>query len=261
MLKIGVYAEMVVSLLVLAAIGIAMAEARMQLLTQLLLAVVSATAAELLLRYYKQRRRVTLASVNSVKTGVISGLFVGMLLNAGSVWYLVVAIALLSILLKHALVLKHRQLFNTAALGLLVSGILFNEGPGWWGASSLAAIVVLGLAETYRIRGFSIVVPFLLFYLLASSLIIWPWSSLSKGINALVNMLEAPMIPFFALFMLIEPRTSPRTTRNKAAYGSTVGVMAPLFLKYLPGYSILGALLVGNLLVAALPWLKGIVRR
>ncbi len=247
-----VYWEVILSLLILSAYSLLIQKTWPALLLQVAVTVIAAAVADMFIAYHKRRR------LSLPKTGIISGLFIGMLLNSGAAWYLVAFVALLSILLKHLLVLNKRQIFNTAALGLTISGLIFNEGAGWWGASSIILITALGLILAYRMKAFNIIIPFFAAYAAFTLLLAGAHLGLAKDLALLSGRIMAPLIPFFAFFMLIEPRTTPRRNRNRIAYGAFVGALTPFFLAYLPSYSILGALLAGNLFTALLPALMRI---
>ena len=247
-----VYWEVILSLLILSAYSLIIQKTWPALLLQVAVTAIAAAVADMFIAYHKRRR------LSLPKTGIISGLFIGMLLNSGAAWYLVAFVALLSILLKHLLVLNKRQIFNTAALGLTISGLIFNEGAGWWGASSIILITALGLILAYRMKAFNIIIPFFAAYAAFTLLLAGAHLGLAKDLALLSGRIMAPLIPFFAFFMLIEPRTTPRRNRNRIAYGAFVGALSPVFLVYLPSYSILGALLAGNLFTGVLPALRRI---
>ncbi len=237
-----IYIHMIITLVILAAIGIGQVGIQKSL-PQLAIAVVVTSILDFIIKYYKQKKAVF------PKSAIITGLFIGSLLNPGAHIYIIIIASIIAILSKHIIKIDKKQIFNPAAFGLVVSYFLFKSGASWWSASSVLSnfsfgipleIIILGILICYRIKRLKTVFVFLLFYnviffLTGMQLVL-------KNPIALLN----PLVLFFAFLMLIEHRSSPLTVKSGAVYGIIVAVMAFVLLYYVPGMFLLLALLVGN---------------
>ena len=226
-----IYDQMIINLLILA-IASAYQNGLSAAAPQLILAVATAALLDFAIRSIKLKRYVL------PKSGIITGLFVGSILDFSTPWYAAIVAAGIAIALKHVIVYKRKNVFNPAALGLVVSGMLFGFGGVWWSATNPLLIIVLGALIAYRVKGQYMLVPFLiLFFLLFSA---------SKGFNVSAGTFLNPLILFFAFFMLTEHKTAPHQPVQRAIYGSVIAVLALAFFYYLPAHFLLAALLLGN---------------
>jgi Na+-translocating ferredoxin:NAD+ oxidoreductase RnfD subunit len=180
------------------------------------------------------------------KSGIISGLFVGLLLTPDILFAaLASAIAILG---KHIIKWKGRHLFNPANFGLLAVG-LFGVGTGWWGSYALIPVLVFGLFVLYRVERFTMAVSFLLVYALLTVL-------LAGNASAFVALIANSTILFFAFFMLTEHKTSPFTRKGQVVYGVFVGLLSAILIyasgfttiSYVSAFYINIALFFGNIL-------------
>lgn len=233
-----IYLQMIISLLILAT-TVAAQYGILQISLQLLYAVIPAAVLDLLVKRY------TLKRFLFPKSAMITGLLVAMVINPSTQWYVLVAASLIAIASKHLIKAGSRNIFNPAAFGLLSVSILFGIGDAWWAASSIIAVLVLGLLVAYRIRRLTTALLFIvvfeaIFALLNTHLV-------STSPMALLN----PLIMFFAFLMLIEHKTSPLTIRSCIVYSILVAVLAGAFYAArAPGDFLLLALIIGNVFVA-----------
>lgn len=231
-----VYWQMIATLLILsltAPFGIF--QDGIQTLLQLAAAVATAGVLDYLIKGYKKKR------YEFPKSAVITGLFVGSLLNNGTAWYIAVFASATAILLKHLIVFDGRNVFNPAALGLVVTGALFHAGDAWWSASNAALVLVLGVLIAYRIKRFQTVLAYLAVYFGLTFI------AMSFSIGSLVAGIQNALILFFAFFMLTEHKTTPYNNKGRILYGALVGLFSFLFFYLAPSYFLLYALLLGNL--------------
>lgn len=242
-----IYIQMIISLLILAAIAAFQVSAA-QVVVQLLLAVVPAALLDLAVKGYRLKK------LQFPKSAVITGMLVAMVMNFGAPWYALVSASLIAIASKHMIRVGARNIFNPAMFGLLSVFMIFGVGTAWWGGSSLIAVLVLGLLVAYRIKKLAMSIAFIavfeaLFALLNPHLV-------STMPLAVLN----PLTLFFAFLMLIEHKTSPLTLRSGMAYSVIVGVIAALlFAVHSRVDFLLLALAIGNLFVAfnnRLGWLR-----
>lgn len=184
-------------------------------------------------------------------SAVITGLIVALILSTSASWIVVAATSLLAIIPKYVFVNKKKAIFNPAALGLLLSSLLFQTGQSWWGAFgdlpawTLIFPVIGGYLVTNRVNKFPLVFSFLGTYFVLL---------LIMGIFQFGDATDALRIPyinaslFFALFMLTDPPTSPAKYKDQIIFGILCAVVGVMVYVYFGGLIYLFAgLLAGNL--------------
>jgi len=149
---------------------------------------------------------------------------------------------------KYVLAARRRHIFNPAALGVALSGLLLAEPASWWistVAPLLPVALIGGLLLVRKLRRFDLVLAFAAANLLATVVGSVP-SEIPADLR--LTLLESPFF-FFAFVMLTEPLTAPQHKTWRLAYGALVGaLMSPNF--HIAGYYFTPevALLTGNLL-------------
>ncbi len=158
--------------------------------------------------------------------------------------------AFVAISSKYFFVLGKRHIFNPAAFGAVVLGLMGTGAAGWWVATPvlLPVVAVVGLLIVRKIRRFDVFVPFA-----ATALVVGGASALGSGGNPLTTMLAMlvswPLV-FFGTIMLTEPMTAPTHFWGRVSYAMLVGVLFAIpfhvgFVYMTPAL----ALLIGNLYV------------
>jgi ferredoxin-NADP reductase len=149
---------------------------------------------------------------------------------------------------KFILAARRRHIFNPAAIGVALPGLLLAQPASWWISTVtllLPVIVIGGLLLIRKLRRFDLIFIFAAANL-ATTLIT------SQSGDALMQLrltlMESPFL-FFAFVMLTEPLTAPQHKIWRLVYGALVGLLAS------PNVQIAGyyftpevALLAGNLL-------------
>jgi Na+-transporting NADH:ubiquinone oxidoreductase subunit NqrB len=159
-----------------------------------------------------------------VRSALITGLSLCLLLRTNTVWYAALAAAA-AILSKFVFRLRGKHLFNPANIGLV---ILLLAGPkiawcsaGQWGSTAVLTFffVCLGLLVVHRARRADISFVFLAGYaLLLFGRSAWlgepwtiPWHRLQSGALLL-----------FAFFMISDPRSTPNSWIGRLIFASLV---------------------------------------
>ncbi|MDB5161439.1 MAG: oxidoreductase [Candidatus Saccharibacteria bacterium] len=181
------------------------------------------------------------------ESDLITALILSLILTpAGTLHdYLILgAAAVVAQLSKYVLSVRGRHIFNPAALGAFVSGVVFHSYASWWiGTRAVAPLLIIGAVLILRkMKRFQMAG---LFILIALAYLIFhaPAGSLSQFIQ--IGLLSSPLI-FFASIMLTEPLTSPTKFRSSLYYAALVGILyAIIALRFSPEE----ALLAGNILV------------
>lgn len=180
---------------------------------------------------------------------LITILILFLLLDDQLGWLPMLGIGLFTSGIKQMVRFNKQPLFNPAAAGLAVAsalGILIS----WWGTSfaprfsgldiSIAAFLTLpfGIYLIYKYRKWQITLSFaVVFGLLAA---IW-----LKTIP--LNLLFEGTVMFFALIMIVEPKTSPNLVTQQIVFGACIGAMSVLGLVFGVSSAYIYSLLIANL--------------
>ncbi len=164
---------------------------------------------------------------------------------------LVALAAVIAMASKYVLAIKKRHIFNPAAIGALLAGLVMGSGAIWWIGSvvMLPFVLVVGLLLVRKIRRMELFVV----GAVAGVLSAFVTSTASLGFtngnhsHLLFQIVASWPIVFFASIMLTEPATTPPTKRLQIIYGILVGLLfgSPLHLGILYMSPEL-ALLIGN---------------
>lgn len=183
--------------------------------------------------------------------GILSGLIVALLLSPYDAPMIAPATAVLAITSKHLFRARLSNVFNPAALALVVAAVAFDAGHSWWGALpqlGWGGALLVGAAGWYtadRINKLPMVLAYLgAFYVLATS------ASFLGDASEVSSLFRAPDVQaalFFAFFMLDDPPTSPVKYRDQAIFGLLVAGASFFFFESFGWlYYMLAGLLVGN---------------
>jgi glycine betaine catabolism B len=164
----------------------------------------------------------------------------------------VIALAgLVAIASKYLLALRRQHLFNPAAVGALVSGMVFGTFATWWvGSLPMLPLVALGgflvVRKVSRLRLVGIYLGLFLVFNVALAVVNGLPSDMA--VQSLLFVLGQTSALFFTAVMFTEPMTSPKRLGLQVIYAALVAFL------YQPQLAVLGrnltpeqALLVGNL--------------
>ena len=242
--KINIYDMMIVILLIVAASAIVQF-GYTQTIPRIAISVIVASILDLVIKYYKYKKWML------PKTAIISGLFIGMLLAFDQPFYIFALAAVVAIASKHVINVMNRHVFNPTLFSMLVVSVVFNSYVSWWAAYSFPVIVILGLLINYKFGRLDLSLPFIATYLLLTNAFAFLTNT---PINSITVQLKNTLLLFYAFFMLIEPRTSPSTSKARLVYApiAAIIIFATSFF-YPQNNFVLGALLA-NLAVLAISW-------
>ena len=180
---------------------------------------------------------------------IVTGLIIGLIIDPQSSWYQVAVSAALAMATKNFLRISGKHIFNPAAAGLMIGGIIFSQSVSWWGVSFqnilqfnlqntilLLILLLPSLISGIRMRRIFNSVTFLISNMILS--------------NLTTTTLLDPTTIFFAIVMLPEPMTTPVKIKNQILFGLSVAVLVqliPLTGINLPDLFI-PALLLGNVI-------------
>lgn len=194
---------------------------------------------------------------------LVTGSIIGLLHSPLLPIYELFVVTFLAMFSKHFIKKGRKHLFNPAAFGLFLTGIIFFHTVSWWAASFqefkiqnvefiifFLILLLPGYISVIKLRRYWIIFPFLIIY-----------SLLNYVLNHFFSLFD-PTVLFFALVMLPEPMTTPNKSKVQIAFGIFVALVSLLlaspilttrllFLNSLPDPLVTG-LLMGNLIF--LPW-------
>ena len=148
---------------------------------------------------------------------------------------------------KYLLTISRRHIFNPAAFGAVIAGLLFHQYASWWvGTTALVPLVLAGgLLIMRKMKRFWMISIFFLVY----GAFLHQHFDGAPPIHTVWLAMSGTAILFFAFVMLTEPLTSPDRLRNYLFY---VALVATLYSVNRLRVSPEEALLIGNALAYAL---------
>lgn len=224
-------------------------------LVPVLIAAFTTTALDLIINYHKFK------TLEFPYSAFISGLFIGGLLTQNLSWYIYAIAGVIAVLSKHLIRVHGKHVFNPANLGVLAVFLIFNAFSSWWISSPSYLVMLFGLFILWRQRRFDLAISFLAAYYILHAFI--PEPATFGGMTMMRNMpmavhsfyqsfISQSTIFFFAMFMLIEPKTHPAARKQRIFYGILVAFMLIGIEIYNPRFGIPFVLAVGNLFVPLL---------
>lgn len=159
---------------------------------------------------------------------LITGLIIAMILSPHERWYVGAVTSFIAIASKYVLRARSANVFNPAALGLVVTYYMFDSGQSWWGALpelppvALAALMLTGVFITVRVNKATAVISFLGSYFLLATI-----AAFVGDPAHVAELYRAPDLHaalFLAFFMVTDPPTSPPKRADQVVFGAIAGV-------------------------------------
>jgi ferredoxin-NADP reductase len=207
--------------------------------------------------------RVKPNSESSLITGLILGMLFLPILDGPHILAIAIA-ALVASISKYLLAVRRRHLFNPAAVGAFIAGLILPlDGAGWWVATiwllPIAALSAIAILLRTRRLAIGVVFGAVATALVAGIIAASGQASLVTGLGTAV--VSFPIV-VFAGFMLSEPLTLPprrwQQLLEAVVVAALFGIQAIGFHLGPVYASPLIALLVGNLLAFAFGQRRGI---
>lgn len=232
--KINVYYYTIFALIATAVSGLFFIGFSLQFIIPLLLIPTVTGVADIILK------RIRFGKWKYSPSGGITGLILAMVLSPIPI-YAQVIVGLVAILQKHIIKINNRHIFNPAAFGLLFAWVVFSAPPAWWAVATPA--VFLFLFSDYLIRKLPLSLTFYLVYVSLVSI-----SSFFTTGTFSLSILSYPLL-FFALVMVVEPRTSAVTMKGMVIEGVVLAVTIFAIQQFTSIDMFIPMLLLMNLLV------------
>ena len=144
---------------------------------------------------------------------LLTGLIVAMVLSPEEPWYVGAATSAIAIVSKYLVRTSSANVFNPAALGLVITFYVFDSGQSWWGAlggvapAALVVLLATGIFITSRVNKLPLVLAFLgtyyLFFTIAA------FAGEPRRVAEVFRPPDLQAVLFFAFFILTDPPTSP----------------------------------------------------
>lgn len=182
---------------------------------------------------------------------LLTAIIVTMVLRAQEPWYVTAITAEIGVLSKYVLRTRSANVFNPAALAIIVSFYLFHTAQNWWGAltdvAPIAKVLLLagGAFIVDRVNKMPLVITFLAAYFVLFTVTAFVADPLPVAEIFRTPDIEAVL--YFAFFILTDPPTSPAKYRDQLLCGFIVAVVSYALFE-LTGvvYYLLAGALVGN---------------
>ncbi len=182
---------------------------------------------------------------------MLTGLIVAMVLSPFEPWWVAAATSAIAVASKYVLRTKAANIFNPAALALIVSFYSFHTGQSWWGALPelplwmISVLIATGVFIADRVNKMPLVLVFLAVYFLLFSA-----AAFAGDPRQVAGAFRAPdlhAVLYFAFFMLTDPPTAPIKYGDQIVCGVLVAVVSyGIFEISSVVYYLLAGLMVGN---------------
>ena len=189
----------------------------------------------------------------------LTAAIVAMVLSPHEPWWVPAVTAVVGIVSKYVVRVGSANVFNPAALALLVTFFPLHTGQSWWGALpelpiyAIAALLIGGVFITHRVNKMPAALSFLGVYYLLVTVI-----AFAGDPGHVAELYRAPDLHaalFFALIMVTDPPTSPPKPRDQMVYGAIAAVVAfTIFETVGAVYYLVGGLVVANVWDAWRRW-------
>ncbi len=205
----------------------------------------TAAALDLGLTYWRRRELI-------VPDGaLLTGLIVAMILRPQEPLTIVALTSAIAIGSKHLVRTHWSNVFNPAAVALVISSLFFETGQSWWGAlpdlgiAGVGVLVITGGFIADRINKMPMVLAFFATYFTLFT--VAGFFGDSSVFAEIYRTPDLQMALFFAFFMLDDPPTSPVRYEDQSVYGIIVATASYLVFAVLGAvYFLPAGLLVGN---------------
>jgi glycine betaine catabolism B len=148
---------------------------------------------------------------------------------------------------KFMLAIGKKHLFNPAALGVALTGLLIGQPATWWVAGNLTllpCVLIGGLLIARKLQRFDLIGLFVATNLVTIAVL----TPIADAPQALLETVTHSPLFFLAFAMLTEPLTAPQARTPRLVYAALVGVLAAPTVHFGTFYMTPElALLVGNL--------------
>jgi len=179
-------------------------------------------------------------------------LIVAMVLRAQEPWYVTTLTSVTAILSKYIFRSRTANIFNPAALAIILSFYVFHTEQNWWGAlpelppNVTPLLVACGIFITDRVNKMPLVLSFFgTYYLLFT---VTAFVGDPRRVSEVFRTPDLQAALYFAFIILTDPPTSPTKYRDQLMCGAIVATVSFVVFESLGAvYYLLAGVLVGNI--------------
>ena len=162
-----------------------------------------------------------------VRSSIISGLSLALLLRSNHVWVLLLA-AVIAIVSKFVLRIHGKHLFNPTNFAIVALIAATNDAwvsPGQWGSAAYFGflIICLGGLVVHRAERADVTYAFIVFW---SAVVIGRSLWLGEPMTIPLHRLENGALLLFTFFMISDPRTTPDSRAGRILFAALVALGA-----------------------------------
>ncbi len=182
---------------------------------------------------------------------ILTGLLIVMVLSPRTPWYVPACSSAIAIVSKYVFRTRAANIFNPAALALVLAFYAFHTAQSWWGALpnltpfALIALFASGVFIADRVNKMPLVLMFLAVYFLLFSL-----AAFVSDPSQVAEIFRAPDLHaalFFAFFILTDPPTSPVKYGDQLICAVIVAAASFAAFEWVgAAYYLLAGVLLGN---------------
>jgi enediyne biosynthesis protein E5 len=183
---------------------------------------------------------------------VLTAMIVVMVMRAQEPWIVPVVTSVIAVLSKYLFRTRQANVFNPAALALVLMFYLMPHGQSWWGAlpdvSPLwlrLALLAGGIYITNRVNKLPLVLSFIGAYLCLFTATAFLGDP--RHVAEIFRSPDMDALIYFTLVILTDPPTSPAKYRGQWVFGIIVAVASyVVFMAIGVAYFLLAGVLAGN---------------
>ena len=183
---------------------------------------------------------------------VLTALIVSMVLSVQTPWYVVALTSALAVVTKYVVRTRAGNVFNPAALAIVVTFPIFHAGQSWWGALPEVAplvqlaLIAAGVFIADRVNRMPLVLAFLAAYY--GLFTVTAFTGDPAWVAEVFRTPDLQAALFFALFILTDPPTSPVRYSDQVIFAMIVALTSYAIFEWTGAvYYLLAGVLVGNL--------------
>jgi len=183
---------------------------------------------------------------------VLTALIVSMVLSVQTPWYVVALTSALAVVTKYVVRTRAGNVFNPAALAIVVTFPVFHAGQSWWGALPEVAplvqlaLIAAGVFIADRVNRMPLVLVFLAAYY--GLFTVTAFTGDPAWVAEVFRTPDLQAALFFALFILTDPPTSPVRYSDQVIFAMIVALTSYAIFEWTGAvYYLLAGVLAGNL--------------
>jgi len=182
---------------------------------------------------------------------LLTGLIVALVLSPAMSPFVAGLTAAIAIASKHLLRTRWSNIFNPAALALVVACFVFGAEESWWGSLpdlpiyAVPILLAAGVFVADRVNKLPMALTFLATFFGIFTLTAFLGDT--TGVQEIFRAPDANAALFFAMFMLDDPPTSPVKYPDQITYGAIAALISyAVFLAFGGVYYLLAGVLFAN---------------